>query len=110
MTSRSVEDVAKALSTPPWYQLYMPTTWDSTEKLVRRVKPPDLPCSSGPSTSLPAATPRPPRACASRTPDSAPLATSTVWAPTTSGPMFQGLPSDTAINPREPPPGATSSA
>jgi isopentenyl diphosphate isomerase/L-lactate dehydrogenase-like FMN-dependent dehydrogenase len=38
MTSKSLEDVAKALGTPPWYQLYMPTTWDATEKLVRRVE------------------------------------------------------------------------
>jgi isopentenyl diphosphate isomerase/L-lactate dehydrogenase-like FMN-dependent dehydrogenase len=37
-TSTPVEDVAKALNTPPWYQLYMPTTWDGTERLVRRVE------------------------------------------------------------------------
>jgi isopentenyl diphosphate isomerase/L-lactate dehydrogenase-like FMN-dependent dehydrogenase len=37
-SSTAVEDVAKALGTPPWYQLYMPTTWDSTERLVRRVE------------------------------------------------------------------------
>lgn len=36
-TSISVEEVAKALGTPPWYQLYMPTRWDATEKLVKRV-------------------------------------------------------------------------
>ena len=38
VTSVSVEDVAKALGTPPWYQLYMPTTWGDTEKLVKRVE------------------------------------------------------------------------
>ncbi|MEO8099162.1 MAG: alpha-hydroxy acid oxidase [Acidobacteriota bacterium] len=38
VTSRSVEDVAKALGTPPWYQLYMPSTWDATEKMVHRVE------------------------------------------------------------------------
>ena len=38
VASTSVEDVAKALGTPPWYQLYMPTTWDDTEKMVRRVE------------------------------------------------------------------------
>ena len=38
VSSTSVEDVAKALGEPPWYQLYMPTTWDETEKLVRRVE------------------------------------------------------------------------
>lgn len=37
-TSISLEDVAKALGRPPWYQLYMPVKWDDTEKLVRRVE------------------------------------------------------------------------
>jgi isopentenyl diphosphate isomerase/L-lactate dehydrogenase-like FMN-dependent dehydrogenase len=37
-TSTPVEDVAKTLNTPPWYQLYMPTTWDGTERLLRRVE------------------------------------------------------------------------
>ena len=37
-TSISVEEVAKALGTPPWYQLYMPTRWEDTEKLVKRVE------------------------------------------------------------------------
>ena len=37
-TSTPVEDVAKALGTPPWYQLYMPNAWDSTERLVKRVE------------------------------------------------------------------------
>ncbi len=38
VSSTSVEDVTKALCEPPWYQLYMPTTWPETEKLVRRVE------------------------------------------------------------------------
>ena len=38
VTTYSVEDVSKALGRPPWYQLYIPTTWDATEKLVRRVE------------------------------------------------------------------------
>ena len=38
VSSTSVEDVAKALGEPPWYQLYMPTRWDETEKLIRRVE------------------------------------------------------------------------
>jgi 4-hydroxymandelate oxidase len=37
-TSTPVEDVGKALGTPPWYQLYMPNSWDSTERLVRRAE------------------------------------------------------------------------
>lgn len=37
-TSTPVEDVARALGMPPWYQLYMPNTWDNTERLVRRVE------------------------------------------------------------------------
>ena len=37
-TSTPVEDVGRALGTPPWYQLYMPNTWDSTERLVRRAE------------------------------------------------------------------------
>ena len=43
VTSFSFEDVAQALGRPPWYQLYMPTRWDSTERLVRRVE--DAGCS-----------------------------------------------------------------
>src|ERR1035437_438741 len=38
VTSTSVEGVAKALGTAPWYQLYMPVSWDETEKTVRRVE------------------------------------------------------------------------
>jgi isopentenyl diphosphate isomerase/L-lactate dehydrogenase-like FMN-dependent dehydrogenase len=37
-TSIPVEEVAKALTHPLWYQLYMPMTWDGTERLVRRVE------------------------------------------------------------------------
>jgi isopentenyl diphosphate isomerase/L-lactate dehydrogenase-like FMN-dependent dehydrogenase len=38
VTSVPVEEVAKALGTPPWYQLYMPTTWGDTEKMVKRAE------------------------------------------------------------------------
>ena len=38
VSSTSVEDVGKALGVPPWYQMYMPKTWEETEKLVRRVE------------------------------------------------------------------------
>ena len=38
VSSKSVEDVAKALGTPPWYQLYMPASWPDTEKMVQRVE------------------------------------------------------------------------
>jgi 4-hydroxymandelate oxidase len=38
VTSTPVEEVAKELGTPPWYQLYMPTTWDDTEKMVKRAE------------------------------------------------------------------------
>ena len=38
VSSTSVEDVGRALGEPPWYQLYMPTTWEETEKLVKRVE------------------------------------------------------------------------
>ena len=38
VTTYSVEDVAKALATPPWYQLYMPLKWEDTQKLVKRVE------------------------------------------------------------------------
>ena len=37
-TSTSVEEVAQALGGAPWYQLYMPSTWDSTERALRRVE------------------------------------------------------------------------
>jgi isopentenyl diphosphate isomerase/L-lactate dehydrogenase-like FMN-dependent dehydrogenase len=38
VSSTSVEDVAKALGAAPWYQLYMPTPWSDTEKMVRRAE------------------------------------------------------------------------
>jgi 4-hydroxymandelate oxidase len=38
VTSTGVEDVAKALSAPPWYQLYMPNAWADTELMVKRVE------------------------------------------------------------------------
>ena len=38
VTSTAVEEVAKARGTPPWFQLYMPTTWAATETMVRRVE------------------------------------------------------------------------
>lgn len=38
VTSYSVEEVRDALGAAPWYQLYMPTTWDATERMVRRVE------------------------------------------------------------------------
>jgi 4-hydroxymandelate oxidase len=37
-TSYSIEDVAKGLGSAPWYQLYMPADWNSTEKMIRRVE------------------------------------------------------------------------
>jgi len=37
-TSTAVEDVATDLGTPAWFQLYIPHTWEETEKLVRRVE------------------------------------------------------------------------
>jgi isopentenyl diphosphate isomerase/L-lactate dehydrogenase-like FMN-dependent dehydrogenase len=38
VASTGVEDVAKALGAPPWYQLYMPTSWAETEKMVLRAE------------------------------------------------------------------------
>jgi isopentenyl diphosphate isomerase/L-lactate dehydrogenase-like FMN-dependent dehydrogenase len=38
VTSTPVEDVAKSLGRPPWFQLYMPLTWDDTEKMVKRAE------------------------------------------------------------------------
>jgi len=38
VTSTPVEDVAKNLGTPPWFQLYMPLTWDETERIVKRAE------------------------------------------------------------------------
>jgi 4-hydroxymandelate oxidase len=38
VSSHGVEDVAQALGAPPWYQLYMPQTWDGTEKMVKRAE------------------------------------------------------------------------
>ena len=38
VTTYPVEDVARTLGTPPWYQLYMPLKWAETETLVKRVE------------------------------------------------------------------------
>ncbi|HEY6506632.1 MAG TPA: alpha-hydroxy acid oxidase [Vicinamibacterales bacterium] len=38
MTSIAVEEVMAARGTGLWYQLYMPSAWEDTEKLVRRVE------------------------------------------------------------------------
>ena len=38
MSSSSLEDVTRALGTPPWYQFYMPTRWDEAEIMVRRAE------------------------------------------------------------------------
>jgi 4-hydroxymandelate oxidase len=38
VSTTPVEDVTKALGTAPWYQLYMPTTWEDTEKMVKRAE------------------------------------------------------------------------
>jgi 4-hydroxymandelate oxidase len=37
-TSTGVEDVNKALGRPVWYQLYAPSSWAVTEKIVHRVE------------------------------------------------------------------------
>ena len=37
-TSTPVEDVARKLGTPPWFQLYTPLCWEETEKLVKRAE------------------------------------------------------------------------
>ena len=36
--SFAVEEVAREQGTAPWFQLYMPTDWGSTEKVIRRVE------------------------------------------------------------------------
>jgi 4-hydroxymandelate oxidase len=38
VTTTSVEDVAKELGRPPWYQLYPTSKWEVTEKLVKRAE------------------------------------------------------------------------
>ncbi|HUI54392.1 MAG TPA: alpha-hydroxy acid oxidase [Bryobacteraceae bacterium] len=38
VASFSVEDVARALGRAPWYQLYMPSRWEDTEKMIRRAE------------------------------------------------------------------------
>ncbi|MBZ5674765.1 MAG: alpha-hydroxy-acid oxidizing protein [Acidobacteriia bacterium] len=38
VSSSPVEEVARALGGPLWYQLYMPVNWDGTEKMVRRAE------------------------------------------------------------------------
>lgn len=100
MTSRSVEDVAKALGTPPWYQLYMPTTWEGTEKIVRRVEAAGCPVlvwtvdllAGRNSETATRSQKQDTRNCAS-----CHLNGVGSYA---HRPMFQGLPADTGINPR----------
>lgn len=100
MTSYSVEDVGKALGTPPWYQLYMPTTWDATEKMVRRVEAAGSPVLvwtvdllAGRNTETGT------RLQKQDTRNCASCHLNGVGA-YNHRPMFQGLPTDTAINPR----------
>jgi 4-hydroxymandelate oxidase len=38
VTGHSVEEIAKALGTPPWQQLYMPLKWADTERMVKRIQ------------------------------------------------------------------------
>jgi 4-hydroxymandelate oxidase len=38
VSSSPVEQVAQALGGAPWYQMYMPTNWQGTEKMVRRAE------------------------------------------------------------------------
>ncbi len=38
VTSFRLEDVSKALGAAPWYQLYIPDSWEETEKLLKRVE------------------------------------------------------------------------
>lgn len=38
VASFSLEDVVRSLGRPPWYQLYMPSRWDETEKMIRRAE------------------------------------------------------------------------
>jgi len=38
VSSSPMEDVARALGGPLWYQLYMPVNWEGTEKIVRRAE------------------------------------------------------------------------
>jgi 4-hydroxymandelate oxidase len=67
VSNNSVEDVAKALGTAPWYQLYMPGTWEETEKMVRRVEAAAARYWPGPSTPWPGETRKPPLAWPERT-------------------------------------------
>jgi isopentenyl diphosphate isomerase/L-lactate dehydrogenase-like FMN-dependent dehydrogenase len=100
VTSRSVEDVARELGTPPWYQLYMPTTWDSTEKMVKRVEAAGCPVLvwtvdllAGRNTETGTRMQKlDTRTCANC--HTAPQGS------VAHRPMFQGLPADVAINPR----------
>jgi 4-hydroxymandelate oxidase len=100
VTSSSVEDVGRALGTPPWYQLYMPTTWDATERMVKRVEAAGCPVMVWTVDLL-----------AGRNTETATrgqkLDTRNCVSCHVNGlgqfahrPMFQGLPADTAINPR----------
>jgi isopentenyl diphosphate isomerase/L-lactate dehydrogenase-like FMN-dependent dehydrogenase len=38
VTTYAVEEVSRALGTPPWQQLYMPLKWSDTERLVKRIE------------------------------------------------------------------------
>jgi isopentenyl diphosphate isomerase/L-lactate dehydrogenase-like FMN-dependent dehydrogenase len=38
VTTYSVEEVTKELGVAPWQQLYMPLTWDETDRMVKRIE------------------------------------------------------------------------
>ncbi len=38
VSNTSVEDVTKERGSAPWFQLYIPNTWDETEKMVKRAE------------------------------------------------------------------------
>jgi 4-hydroxymandelate oxidase len=100
VTSKSVEDVAGALGTAPWYQLYMPNTWESTERMVRRVEAAGCPVMAwtvdllgGRNTETGTRSQKADtRNCSSCHPNG--------LGQFSQRPMFQGLPADVTINPR----------
>jgi isopentenyl diphosphate isomerase/L-lactate dehydrogenase-like FMN-dependent dehydrogenase len=100
VTSRAVEEVASALGAAPWYQLYLPDTWEATEKMIRRVEAAgcrvlvwtvDLLAGRNTETAT-RAQKQDTRACAS-------CHTNGLGA-MSHRPMFQGLPASVSINPR----------
>ena len=106
VTSTPLEDVSKSLGHAPWFQLYIPSSWDRTERLIRRVEAAGCPAfmwtidlfGNRKTETLSRLLRTDPRNCASCHPPGPPLVVAGL-PPARNTPMLDGL--GTSINPPE---------